>query len=121
MQNLDEGSARAVFTVPAPAGNYAPEELYFKVLETDKAEGLYRKIRALRILVENLIATAVVEVWALRHGGDVMKAADWINTGISHNLVGMSALIELAATTKVKLRAKSGGTGGNMAVSAFWS
>jgi hypothetical protein len=63
----------------------------------------------------------VVEVWALRHGGDAKNAAHWFNTTISHNAAGMSALIELAATTKVKLRAKSGGTAGNMAVSAFWS
>lgn len=120
MQNGDEGSARASFTVPAGAGAYAPEELFLKVQETDTAEGAYRKIRRLRMLLETLVATAVIEVWALRAGGDVKNAAHWFNTLISHNLAGMSPLIELAATTKVKLRAKSGGTGGAMAVSAFW-
>lgn len=120
MQNGDEGSARAVFTVTAAAGVYAVEELFLKVLETDKAEGLYRKIRRLRVLLENLVATCVVEIWALRHGGNVATAADWINTGLSHNAAGMSALFELAASTRIKLRAKSGGTAGNQAVSAFW-
>lgn len=120
MQNADEGSARVSFTVPAGAGAYAPEELFFKVLENDKPEGLYRKIRQLRLLIENLIATAVVEVWVLRHGGNVNVAGDWFYSTLSHNLAGVSALLELAGCTKVKLRAKSGGTGGAMAVSAFW-
>lgn len=122
MQNFDEGSARCPsFAVPVGAGGYAPEELFLKVQETDVPEGAYRKIRQLRILIENLIATAVIEVWALRHGGDVKNAAHWFNTGLSHNVVGLGALMELACLTKVKLRAKSGGTAGNMAVSAFWA
>jgi hypothetical protein len=120
--NTTAGDARTSFTVPAGAGGYAPEEVYLKVLETDTPKGLYQKVRALRILIEALVATAVVEVWILRQGGDPSNAAHWFFGGaaLSHNVVGLSGLFELAGINAVKLRAKSGGTAGAMPVSAWW-
>jgi hypothetical protein len=115
------GQARSTFVVPVGAGGYAPEEIFLKVLEPSSAGGLYHKIRTLRILIEALIATAVVEVWVLRVGGDPTNAAHWFFSGVSHNAVGLSPLIELAGWAAVKLRVKSGGTAGNMPISAAWA
>lgn len=120
--NTTAGDARTSFTVPGGAGAYAVEEMYLKVLETDTPKGLYQKIRQLRILIEALIATAVVEIWILRQGGDPSNAAHWFFAGatFSHNAAGLSPLFELAGVNAVKLRVKSGGTGGAMPISAWW-
>lgn len=115
------GEGRLSFTVPAGAGAYAPEELFLKILDMTSAGGLYSKIRTLRILVENLVATAVVEVWILRQGGDPTNAAHWFFSGTNVVAAGLSALIELAGVRGVKLRCKSGGTAGAQAVSAWWA
>lgn len=116
----DRGEARASFTVPAGAGAYAPEEIYLKLPESNVPAGLYDLVSQLRILIEALIATAVVEVWILRMGGDPSSAGDWFNSGISQNAAGLSALIEMSSAAGIKLRAKSGGTAGNMPVTVFW-
>jgi hypothetical protein len=115
----DRGCARVSFTVPVGAGIYAPEEIYCKV-EPTAPSGYYSIVSQLRVLIENLIATAVVEIWVLRVGGNAASAGDWFYSGISHNAAGLSALIELASIQGVKLRAKSGGTAGAMLVDAFW-
>lgn len=115
------GEGRISFTVPAGAGAYAPEELFLKILDMASPGGLYHRVRQLRILVENLIATAVVEVWILRQGGDPTNNAHWFNSGTNVVAAGLAALIELAGVRGVKLRCKSGGTAGAQAVSAWWS
>lgn len=117
----NSGQMRQTFNIPAAAGNYAPEELFLKVLEPGSAAGLYQKVRQLRILLEAAPpAGGVIEIWVLRVGGDPTNIAHWFNSGINVNAVGLSALIELAGVNGARLRAKSGGAVGAVAVDAWW-
>lgn len=119
--NADIGSARVVFTVPVGAAAFAPEALYLKVLEPGTPNGLFNVVRKLRILVEALVATATVAVELLKVGGNPALAADWVDSGIVINAAGLATLIELAGAHGVRIRAKSGGTAGAMAIDAWWS
>lgn len=110
---------RIIFAVPVGAGGYAPEILYLNV--DNAAKSLMDIVLELRFAIENLIATAVVEVDILRVGGDPTVAGDWILNVQNKNTAGLADLLALAGWQGVRIRAKSGGTAGNMAVSAAWS
>lgn len=127
MVSSDRGSGRVVFNVPLAAGTYAPEALYMKNVETTSPQGLMSWVYQLRVLVEALVATAVVEIQVLPIGADPSSNAAWIPSGLMMNAAGLwpqgtnaQFAYELAGWQGVRLMAKSGGTAGAMAITAFW-
>lgn len=114
MIGLTHGMARATFTVPAAAGAYASQEIHLR-----QHQGSYDHVQALRVLVEDDPPTgAVVELDLLRAGGS--PETDWVTATITYNAKGLGALVELAGWRGVRVRAKSGGTAGNLPVSVSW-
>lgn len=109
------------FTVPAPAGEYAPEILYL-CRDNQPLSGL-DCVDQLRLLVRELPATAEVEIDLRKPGGgDPTLDASWnLDIGIaSIAAVGLTALLEYAGWPGVRIRVKSGGTGGNAVCDVSW-
>lgn len=130
---------RQTFTVPAGAGTFAPERLYCRT-DTPASDdatnavkpskrGLLDTVEALRVLVEGVLpATAVVVVELLKVGGTADLDADWIDSAITGIVQGLnpsganaSQPFWLAEWAGVRIRVKSGGTAGAVAISASWS
>jgi hypothetical protein len=107
-------SKRHTFAIPEGAGDYAPVDL---VLNEGGGD---RPVYDCSVLVEALPATATVEVWLLRVGGDFDTEAHWINSGVDYDAVGLQSLLQLGAWAGVKLRGKSGGTDGDATISVSW-
>jgi hypothetical protein len=111
-------SASITFAVPAGAGQYAPEVLYL-VLENEPKKGL-DLVDRLRAVVRTLTATAEIEVDLMRPGSsDWTLDASWNLDVVSYTTAGLKDLLELAGF-KVRIRAKSGGTGGNTVLDVSW-
>jgi hypothetical protein len=107
-------SKRLTFTIPGEADEYAAEEL---VLNEGAGD---RPVYDCSTLVEVMPTAATIEVWLLRVGGNADTEAHWINTGVEYTAAGLTALLQLGAWVGVKLRGKSGGTGGNATISVSW-
>ena len=56
----------------------------------------------------------------MKPGGDATAASDWLVAVQSHNTVGLKSVLQLANWRGIRLRAKSGGTGGNAVVHVSW-
>lgn len=110
--------ANFIFTVPAGAGAYAPEVLYLNV-DNDK-RSMPDVVGRLTLILVNLIATVAIEVDTLKPGGDPSNAAHWRTAMKSYNTLGIQALLELANVVGIRIRAKSGGTGGAQEIDAHW-
>ena len=104
-----------VFTVPVGAGTYAPERLTLAKAGTQV--GPVSLISTTCLVSSAAVATAVVELWLLKDGGNPAVDADWYNTGKSITASG-SDTWPLAGWDSVQYRVKSGGTAGNLSVSA---
>jgi hypothetical protein len=102
------------FTVPAGAGSYAPETLS---LCKSNAAAARDALIGVTALIEQGVATAVVELWLLKRGGDPTNSAHFFNTGSSVTASG-SATWPLASWDGAQLRCKSGGTAGTLIASA---
>ena len=112
MQNISF-SANQSFTVPVTAGNYAPEE----VLLGSTVAGVPSIILDdVTVDIEAFVATAVLELWLLKVGGDPTNAAHYFFSGKSANALGHTTW-SLGAWRGAKIRVKSGGTAGTLTAS----
>lgn len=102
------------FVVPAGAGSYAPQ---FLTLAKPNASAARDALIGVTALIEQGVATAVLELWLLKRGGDPANSADFYNTGKSITAAGAETW-PLASWDGAQLRVKSGGTAGTMIVSA---
>lgn len=102
------------FTVPAGAGSYAPE---FFTLAKSSASAARDSLIGTTALIIQGVATAVLELWLLKQGGDPTNNAHFFNTGKSITASGGETW-PLASWDGVQFRVKSGGTSGTMIVSA---
>lgn len=114
---------RVNFTVPAGAGSYAPEVLELKQGDTGPGAPvtLWDHVDELREMVEALPATAQIEVDLLIAGKSGAQVADWLlNVTAPLTATGLGPIVQLAGWYGVRVRAKSGGTGGTATVSVSW-
>ena len=112
------GQVTQTFTVPGGAGSYAPEVIQFR---QQQERGTHDDVSELTLMIESLPATAEIEVDLLRPGGNPDGGdAHYLLAVQSHNTVGLKAILQLAAWKGGRVRAKSGGTGGNAVVHAAW-
>jgi hypothetical protein len=117
---------RKVFAVPTPSGGYANEVLTIGATESGSIEETYRRIQ---VVVEGsggspFVAGSTVEVWFPRLADATtppssLTNADYTMGGTSYQMTsaGMYAF-ELGGYSGCQVRVKSGGLGGNQAVSA---
>jgi hypothetical protein len=102
------------FAVPAGAGTYAPEVLYFG---SPGGSGLPSQLDAVdeaRINVAALPATATLEI-------DILKADNtWATAVDTCTTTGLQGLMAFGGL-KARMRAKSGGTAGTASGTASWT
>ena len=111
---IQYGGGRATLTIPGTATNYAPEKLDITALAAKSG------VQEISILIESLPATAAIELWLLRHGGDPSNSSHFA-LAKSYNTVGLQDIVSLSKWKGAELRGKSGGTGGSAVVSATFA
>lgn len=113
------GEHRVDFTVPGGAGSYAPEVIYLNPEDVEDATQELARVFELQVHIEALPADAEIEVDVLRAGGDPETAGDWLTAVQAYASTGLHIRLLLEGQ-RVRLRAKSGGTGGSAPVNAWW-
>ena len=103
--------ARTTFAVPATAGQYAPERI---TLASSSASIPSPELLGVTILIESAPASAAVELWLLRDGGDPTNDSDYF----AYKSTTSSETYPLASFAGAQIRAVSGGTGGNLVATA---
>ncbi len=114
-------SRTQAFTVPAGAGAYAPEILYLG-LNGGAVQGaipVLDPVAEFRVNVTTLVASSTIEADQLKPGGDPAVAGDWRLAVASQTLAGLSELLA-GCGGRFRIRAKSGGVGGNGSVDVNW-
>jgi len=101
---------RQTFTVPATGGQYAPEVMDIGAVAS--AGGLLE----FSALVEQLPATATVELWLPGVNQASSMAAKSLATA-----VGLVDMVSLANWPGAQIKVKSGGTSGTGIVSVRWN
>jgi hypothetical protein len=102
---------RKAFTVPGTSGQYAPERI---VMASPSSATLSPSLLGVTALIESAPASAAIELWLLRVGGDPTNDSDFF----LYDSSASSKTWPLASYRGAELRAKSGGTAGSMTVSA---
>jgi hypothetical protein len=122
---IQNKQARVVFNVPLTSGQYAPEVLYLyedKTKPPDNTTAAMDFVSSLvAVLESDPPAGAVVEVDLLRVGGNARNAGDWLTAMATANARGVYEPLPFNGWFGVRLRAKSGGTAGTLAVSVAWN
>ncbi len=113
------GRNTVTFVVPAGAGSYAPEVLFLRVTGS-QVGSMFDPVSEATVAVESLPAGAQIEVDILKPGGAEADAPGWLTNQQTHTTIGLKQLLQLARIHGVRLRAKSGGTGGNSIVHCWW-
>lgn len=119
MAAIIEGARSISFTVPAGAGSYDTAVVYLKD-EPDKIDALWHPVSELTLVVESLPAGAQIEIDLLKPGTDPKTASNWLINQQTHTAIGLKSLLQMARWRGVRIRAKSGGTGGASVVHATW-
>lgn len=111
------------FVVPGGAGSYAPEIIYcnrdYLNAGVDAPSDL-AFVSELQLVITTLIADSEFVVDLLEPGGDPETANDWMLDVYSFNTDGGKNPIALSRWYGVRVRAKSGGTGGTGTAAARW-
>lgn len=122
-RNLDQAAksrGRISANVPSVSGQYAEEVITFGPVGVGDTEEYYREIG---VLVENLVAGAVVELWLAKVTPSGTLASDrafgdYFNSSLTPLSTQAFQKWALGAWPGAQVRVKSGGTAGIMAVSA---
>jgi hypothetical protein len=117
MENKLSVSERTVaFVVPAGAGAYAPEILYLN--RDNRVTTSPDEVGEMQLYIASLPASATVEVDLLAPGesfsGTLRTAAQ------TYTANGLTSVLSLAGWRGVRIRVKSGGTGGTATLDASW-
>jgi len=104
------------FTVTASAGAYATEVLY--MARSNVATAPPDEVGELQLYISALPASAVVEVDLLVPGQSM--GGTWRTAAQTYNTVGLTSVLSLAGWRGVRIRVKSGGTGGTATIDASW-
>ena len=108
------------FAVPAGAGNYAPEVLYLNQSNEAVAGKAMDVVCELQARIGTIVAPAEVEIDILKPGGDQTQSGDWRTAALSYTTAGLKDAVSLARIFGVRIRVKSGGTGGTQTVDCWW-
>lgn len=114
-------AGRKTFNVPATSGNYAEERLTLgKPSNSGTQADSFEEVTA---LAESLVTGATVELWLSRLPGDdkaasALEDSDFTNSGLTTLTAAGVVRWLLSGWPVVQIRVKSGGTLGEMAVSA---
>lgn len=117
------GGAVDDFVVPGGAGSYAPEIIYCNrdhLTAGVAAPSDLAFVSEVQLAIETVVATSEYVVDLLEPGGDPDTAGDWILDMYSFNTTGGKNPVALARWYGVRVRAKSGGTGGTGRAAARW-
>ncbi len=118
-----DGEAKDTMAIPAGIGTYAPELIYlnrdYLSAGVDAPSDMAR-VSELQVHLGTIVATANVEVDLLKPGGDPATGGDWLLDVVSYATAGLKDPIPLSRWGGVRLRGKSGGTGGNQDVAVTW-
>jgi hypothetical protein len=116
-----KSSDRKTFVIPSTSGNYAPERITFG--QRGAAQGVAGDagcFLGITAIAESAPAGASLELWLPKANANLNGLADdqffFCKTLVSGAAGETQALASVPA---VQLRAKSGGTSGNMPTSAF--
>lgn len=117
------GGVEDDFVVPGGSGNYAPEVIYLN--RDHRTAGVAAPsdmayVSEVQIVVEAIPATASFVVDLLKPGGDPTAAGDWLLDQYTYTSTGANAPIPFSRWHGVRVRAKSGGTGGTATASVRW-
>lgn len=107
---------RTVFAVPVTSTNLAPEVLYGNADNIP----LTTPAGSVQMVVEVGVATATVEVQVLRPGGVPATDGDWVPFKSFTAAVAGTSDVFAVAKLPVRLKARSGGTSGNVTASLVW-
>ena len=111
------------FVVPAGAGTYAPEVIYCNrdhLTAGVAAPSDLAFVSELQLAISAIVATSEYVVDLLKPGGDPDTAGDWMLDMYSYTTTGAKTPIALSRWYGVRVRAKSGGTGGTSTAAARW-
>jgi len=114
------GMKQVSFTVPAGSGDYATAILYLNSVGDASRIACAEPVNELTVVVGTIVATAAIELDFLKPNGDPAVAGDWLLAAKSYTEAGVATYSEFAGWRGVRIRVKSGGTGGTQVVSAFW-
>lgn len=103
---------RQSFAVPVTSGQYAPEVI---TLAHSTAALTPISLLGVTALIEALVASATVELWLLKIGGNSATSTDYFYAGKSTTT---GDTWPLASWPGAQLRVKSGGTAGTCIVNA---
>ncbi len=109
------------FTVPATAGQYAPEVMYLRrsdqATQPEKAD-LLDLVEEVQALVVLLPTGASFELELLKPAS--APSGTWRATGRSYSTTGLKTPEAISRWLGVRFRAKSGGTAGTATLDAHW-
>lgn len=117
------GGAEDDFVTPAPTGTYAPEIIYLNrdhLTAGVAAPSDLAFVSELQVVIEALVVTSSFVVDLLKPGGDPDTAGDWLLDMASYTALGLQVPEPFARWYGVRLRSKSGGTGGTSTASIRW-
>jgi len=102
------------FTVPGAADSYAPEVYYLGqdgTMLTDPDDGVLATPLEVQANIITLPTDALIQFDILKNGADKALEASWVD-GPQHAEVGLALPTAMSRWDGVRIRAKSGGTGG---------
>lgn len=111
------GSTRMSITVPATIDTYDDDDIIY-IRRNALDNSIFSDVLEVVLMVHSLPAGAVVEIQVLKPGTDPGTTANWF-VADTVTAVGFQTPVTLFASG-VRIRVKSGGTGGESEVSAFW-
>lgn len=123
MLHTSHGQVFQEFTVPGTGGNYATQIVYLRSDDPTEAPdslGGFDYVSELQVHLGSLVTGVTIEVDILKQGGDPAVAGDWLLAVESYTTAGLHVVLALAGVPGVRIRAKSGGTGGTQSVQVWW-
>jgi hypothetical protein len=121
LRSANAGRLRLAFTVPAGAGDYAPEVLY--LAQENRADGGFHTVHELSTFIELLETDSVLEIDILKPGtemADIADDASWYLAMASYTAADWQEILSFAHWYGVRIRCKSGGTAGTTTISSSW-
>jgi len=108
------------FTVPAGAGSYAPEVCYLNRQNMAATGVAFDEVVEVQNVIAALPASAAIEIDLLKPNGDPTQSGDWLTALVVQSSTGLQSILALARWIGVRIRAKSGGTGGTATLHTEW-
>jgi hypothetical protein len=122
-QHYHAGGAVDDMEIPAGAASYAPEVIYLNRDYLSAGFGApsdLAYVSELQVVIETLIATSEIVVDLLLPGTDPAVGANWLLDMYVFDALGVQEVTALSRWHGVRIRGKSGGTGGTGTTVVRW-